>query len=476
MAETEKNNSHLEFIDKGHALLKDFPGQIKEFRFGTASPSTTKSIKAALDFLPTEQQPDLRINPDHQLRVATLIKDSKSSIQDKEAYFYLPGSVGTPAGAAPSVAEVMKAVPQIELGATFSSYASADTWGDMKDGYPRHPFERAAQIAGIITETLKQNPSPTILLEGTSMGGMDMFLASLVLQSMIDKGDLNTKIGGFIFNQAGGLYDQDKLQFLGPRKDEHVSAKKEVQHLYPNKENFADVETALEKAKEAGDAPKVLRLQTQLHEMVERVNIPPYLSGDQIAHLNEMDNAINELYFGGSNKSLSDLLEERQKYLKNIIDPLQGKGVVTGAETRTLPDGGIPALNWVKNLVPSILVPKFGVGLATKMPRELREQAKFPIAIVSGEIDAYFKPSEVENSVSDEQLQLRQQNQGSAKEGDNLHGYFPNSPHLFMVDIANWPHNGILVNPEKNAEIKADIFRRMENPPSTHSSKLHYVS
>jgi hypothetical protein len=45
-----------------------------------------------------------------------------------------------------------------------------------------------------------------------------------------------------------------------------------------------------------------------------------------------------------------------------------------------------------------------------------------------------------------------------------------------MVDIANWPHNGILVNPEKNAEIKADIFRRMENPPSTHSSKLHYVS
>jgi hypothetical protein len=333
MAETEKNSSRSEFIDKGHALLKDFPGQIKEFRFGTPSPSTVTSINAALDFLPTEQQPDLSINPDHKLRVATLIKDSKVPFQNNEAYFYLPGSVGTPAGAAPLVAEVMKAMPRIEVGATFSSYASADTWGDLKDGYPRHPFERAAQIAGIITETLKQNPLPTILLEGTSMGGMDMFLASLVIQSMIDKGDLNTKIGGFIFNQAGGLYDQAKLQFLGSRKNEHVSARKEIQYLYPNKENFADVETALEKAKEAGDVPKVLRLQTQLQEMRKRVDGPPYLSGEQMAQLTEMDKAINELYFGGSDKSLRDLLEKRQKYLKDIVDPLQGKGVVTGAET-----------------------------------------------------------------------------------------------------------------------------------------------
>jgi hypothetical protein len=110
------------------------------------------------------------------------------------------------------------------------------------------------------------------------------------------------------------------------------------------------------------------------------------------------------------------------------------------------------------------------------MPRELREQVKFPIAIVSGEIDAYFKSSEVENSVSDEKLKLRQKNQDSVNGKDNLDGYFPNSPHLFMVDIANWPHNGILVNPEKNAEIKSDIFKRMENPPMTHISKLHYVS
>jgi hypothetical protein len=157
---------------------------------------------------------------------------------------------------------------------------------------------------------------------------------------------------------------------------------------------------------------------------------------------------------------------------------MHGQGVVTGAETRILPDGGIPVLNWVKNLAPSILKPKFGIGLASQMPRALREQVKFPIAIVSGETDAYFKHDELQHAIADEKARLINTNsEAPADEAEKLAGYFPNSPHLFIAHIANWPHNGVLVNTEKNAEIKKDIFERMDNPPkASHSTALHYVA
>lgn len=456
MAEIALNHSPGN-INTEHPLLKDFKGEIKEFQFGAPSVITRMDIYDFFrDSFSMDYWPDLDSKPDHNLRVATLKKAKDTSAERpgtplKELYVYMPGAVGTPAGSAPTVAVMLEQNPDIEMGMAISSYASKDTWGKLSDAYVKNPFERASQIAGIIAETLRTNPAEKIKLDGTSMGGMDMFLAALVLQGLIDKGKLRTKIAGLVLSQPAGMYDQKSMmgipvEFITTRKDEHQSVKRDVEHLYPSTENFADVQTALDEALAQGDAPKTMRLREQLNAMEAKKDSPRYLTEhldeSQRAELEKIESQISELQYGGSDKELKQLEHKRYQILKGVVDPK----VVTGAESRVMPNGGIPDWNWIKNVVPLFITHEHGINIATQMPKNLRDLVKFPVAILMGEKDAYFKPEEQRRAIEE-----------AGKEQ-----FFPNAPKVMVAEVSNWSHQGAFISPEKNAEIKKDIYRRME--------------
>jgi hypothetical protein len=472
----ENSVEHINLIHPDLQSLINKGAKVKETLFYSPSHSVQQSVDMALQVIPEAHRPDLKRLPQPKLRISSITKDVET-LTDPEGegdqiLFYVPGAEGTAASAAHIMAKLLEKSPA-KMGVTISSYASIDNLDSSKDRYVKDPFEKATHYLAVILEVIKQNPSKKIILEGTSMGALDMIATSILLKKLIAEGKVNTEIAGVILNQPAGMYDQSRVEFATKRKDEHVSNVKEREYLFPSYQEFAEVETELELAKEQGDIPKTLGLQEQLKLMTQKKQNPPHLNNEQAEQLHEIDTKISQV-LGQDDKELARLEKQRDALLIPVIQES-----VMGAETRRR---GVSNLVWAKDLARiHVFFPQNALSWVRCLDPELRSQIDFPLAVVMGERDAYFKDSELQTAMKKDRIETVKRLQGeydnlTADQAHEVAEYFPRAPKVLFAHIANWSHNSALLDPQKNAEIKLDLYRRLEEPTQERFINLQYVA
>lgn len=370
--------------------------------------------------------------------------------QESIGIFYIPGAEGTAAGSSPVAGEFFDPAHQITdvklaMTASISQFASTDAVKNPFD-YLGNRQDRAAVLASFITELVKngkQTPDQIYLI-ATSMAGLDLLRATPLIEKLLKAENLPTKIGGIIFNQAGGLYDQNRLDFLTSRKDKHITFTDEAKMLYPTFEDLANVETEIELAKEKGDKGLELQKKRQLSQMIEARQNPPLLDlldESNRKRLADIENAINHSIdkktaeLDGKTGSVESILKERQDILVGLIKKAFGS-----AEADPQPFN--PAA-YVK-MVPTALW-----DLSRTAPLEDRSKLSTPVGVLMSEDEAYFKSHELLNSNSD-----RRTTEGHTK-------LFPMAENVYLAKANDWSHNGTLVDQPRFAGMITSLINRM---------------
>lgn len=367
--------------------------------------------------------------------------------------FYIPGAEGTAVGAAPIAASFLQQQQKlldsrVGMTASISQFASVEAMKGAFD-YLGDPNKRAAYLAAFIAEIIKnsQNRPKELYLIATSMAGPDLLRAAPLVDELLKENGIDSKIGGLIFNQAGGMYDQGLLDFITKRKDRHLAFEDEVKMLYPSFNEFADVQTQMELAKEKGDVTEAEHRARQLRLMEEYKQNPPYidlLDDVQRQRLESIERAIEgsvdkkTAVIEGDGRtreiSVDSLLRERTKILVGLIQKVFGL-----AETKP---GVFNPLAYAK------ILPTSTLSLVKTAESQNRAKITVPTAVVMADDEAYFKFKELINGVVDKRIE----------EG---HGLFPNAASVYFARINGWAHNAAMVDPARFAGMMSGLIDNM---------------
>ena len=443
-------HSHHPKTNPEHPVLKDIESLADRHEVYFAHPSINTRKKLEAQGVTISEDP---------LSLRAVVFEPKTETgedgQDSVGIFYIPGAEGTSAGAAPVAGEFFNPAHQITdakvaMTASISQFASNDAVKNPFD-YLGGKQERAAVLASFISELVKngkQTPDQIYLI-ATSMAGMDLMRAVPLIEKLLEEEMVPTKIGGVIFNQAGGLYNQNLVQFLTARKDQHISFADEVKMLYPTFEDLADVETQLEQAREKGDKGLELQRARQLQQMTEARQNPPLmdlLEETERQKLGAIENAINQSVdkvsttMDGQATSVDALLKERQKLLVELIKKAFGS-----AESDPKP---FNPMTYAK-MIPAALM-----DVAKMAKPEDRKKLTAPTAVLLSEDEAYFKHQELLDANSD-----RKMSEGQTK-------LFPDAENVYLAKANGWSHNATLVDQPRFAGMITSLINRMRRDHS----------
>lgn len=409
-------------------------------------------------------------SPKYAASVITSLEQSPEAAKPKLNVVFLPGAGGTHKSNVYIGTELFRQL-QSQVGESQVNSVSifSSTIGrDNPAGIPGERVEAAAIQAAFVVDLLKKNPAQQLILVGHSAGGLDMAFMMPMLKVLMKANNMDEGlIKGAVFFQPGGFYEQPAIPSFLPRVMDILSFRKEATEKFPTVFDIAKVEDQLWEAKGKGDLGQVHLLDSRMEEMKAKHNNPPIDNPLVKAAVIKSNQDIEKALYANQN-AIPELLKQRQKILTKVI----GTGIKE-AENDQRPDLKANA-NWIRFALAHKLVPVLSVfggyfkgtdGLISAMPRSMRKEVTFPVALVSSSMDAYFPREEMKRGLSNEQLKDYRQlkaEQGVTDEDflSSKSKTFPEAPIVFDVDLPI-PHMAIGSNYRKATNAIADITRRI---------------
>lgn len=376
----------------------------------------------------------------------------------------------------------------VGLVASMGSFVSIDTVGDR---YVSDIVTRATYQAVYIMDMLRKHPVEELVLAGRSMGGTEAAYVYSILKKLLEDNHIDTKISGLLVVQAGGQFRQSRGEFLKKIGNMPRGAAAEA---FPSLIDIYNTQIALDEAKEAFDAGRVVRLQAQLKEMQRRYLYPPIADQAVLDRVNEIDVKIAKAW-GNNGKKVRRLSEERFRLVNSVLS-----NTVKGADVRQLksPRGMREIMKaklpWAvvgMRVLRAIFVDNTK-NVMEPLPHWVRDKIDCPVAVVWGNEDAVFDSRLALSRMTGERLNenksrrkeyidevLNEKRKKTTPDGpvknyteadltdaerDAVYhrgDYFGKSKIRFTATVGNWGHASLLINPHKYADIFTDIINRM---------------
>ncbi|MBI4080544.1 MAG: hypothetical protein HY430_02120 [Candidatus Levybacteria bacterium] len=465
---------HSEILDWNHRGLQPVQefATLENYIFRGNTPQVKDQLREAVKVYPEKYQPKFKKDVANYQVTEVVSKEFPHGGSDVGVVF-LSGGTGTATGDAHIPAEIFlkskeNLSQKIGFAAALSSSASRDT---VDTAFPSSHAERAAHQAALVVDLLKRNPTKNLFVLGHSLGALEAAYMTPILEKLIEINGLETKVAGTILAHPLSYYEQRVVSFVKKFVDyQRHFMQPEITQKYPSRRDVAQVEEAYTLAKDGGEGELASRLYTQLQEMQKRHDHPIDLTSEQEAKLINLDEQIDQLWFGqdrrffkgevwpkSRSRKLHQLEKERRKMLKPLVQDWMQTGDMRGSK--------VPMkANW--RVVRAVFLRKLSDSTIRPLPQYVREQLTGNVAVVLGEIDQLFKADEalskMELWTTRQQEAYRKKNPDvTDEELEEVGQFFPNASSVHEAIITNWSHHAPATDSGKHGAIVTDLMKRM---------------
>lgn len=331
--------------------------------------------------------------------------------------------------------------------------------------------ERIPSFVGAILSEIAKHPVRKVYLVGHSMGGQQL---PQIVSELKPKLPEKTEIGGVVFFQSGGIFEQSVAEFsAGLLQSNKLEA--EIKQVFPSIIDLMALKERVRQARESGDHGLAIKLTNQFEDMQKKYTENFALLKQRAiesATVTQEKLAGKKLPFGRINHI------QIETYFKTL------EQLNMDLENQVLASHELYSPKKIKN------IEQLRLKLIMKIIKHLtadphRGDPWKPLAVYlnSGK-EAFFSPHPIINKLSPEQTEafdfpvtvLWSENdtvfpeQKAKSRTGNLKKIFPHAKNLYEATINSWGHKPHPLIPEQFGKIIADMVSRMHDDPEENET------